>query len=96
MSVPKRAIGSAVFLCLCTILSNATEHLYTVGGDRSNTVYAYSVNPTTAATKLLGRTVTPAVHSIQVFRAPTAPFLYVLGYLMTRRSPPQSSAWQKV
>src|SRR5580704_827820 len=80
MSIPKRAIGSVVFLCLFTILSHATtELLYTVG---VNTIKVYSVNSTTAATKMIGSVKLPSSSSYvaQISRTVNTPFLYVFGF----------------
>jgi hypothetical protein len=77
MSIPKRAIGSAVFLCLALSTIHASELLYTVGG---NTVKVYSVNSTTAATKLIGSVKLPSAHGSQIFRTVNTPFLYAFGF----------------
>jgi hypothetical protein len=84
MSIPKRVFSSLAFLCLTLTTIHATtttEHLYTLGGPNGNTLKTYSVSKTNALAKKLGTTVLPAKYLIQVFRAPIAPFLYVLGFL---------------
>jgi hypothetical protein len=77
MSIPKRAIGSAVFLCLALSTIHASELLYTVGG---NTVKVYSVNSTTAVTKLIGSVKLPSSHGAQITRTVNTPFLYAFGF----------------
>jgi hypothetical protein len=77
MSIPKRAIGSAVFLCLALSTIHASELLYTVGG---NTVKVYTVSPTTAATKLIGSVKLPSSHGAQITRTVNTPFLYAFGF----------------
>jgi hypothetical protein len=79
MSIPKRAIGSALFLCLALSTIHASELLYTVGGS-INTVKVYSVSSTTAATKLIGSVKLPSTHASQIFRTVNTPFLYAFGF----------------
>jgi hypothetical protein len=66
-------------LCLSSLSYTATsELLYTLS---SNNLTTYSVNKTTAVTTVLGRTKLPPAYRAQIFHAPHAPFLYVLGFL---------------
>jgi hypothetical protein len=82
MSIPKRAIGSAVFLCLALSTIHASELLYTLGG---NIVKVYSVNSTTAATKLIGSVKLPSSHGAQITRTVNTPFLYAFGFNLSNQ-----------
>jgi hypothetical protein len=77
MNLVKRAVGPVVFLCLALSTIHASELLYTEGG---NTVKVYSVNSTTAATKLIGSVKLPAASESQITRTVNTPFLYAFGF----------------
>jgi hypothetical protein len=80
-------LSSILFLCLSlpSYAISTTELLYTLGSypsdDDSSRVTVYSINKTTAVATALGHFTVPALYNIYVFHAPTAPFLYVLGFL---------------
>jgi 6-phosphogluconolactonase (cycloisomerase 2 family) len=82
MSIPKRALGLAAFLCLTRTTSfAATELLYVQEGQN---ILTYSVNNTTTVTTKLGNLTTnynlkqgPSSLSIPIQRSGS--FLYVLG-----------------
>jgi hypothetical protein len=77
MNIVKRALGSLAFVCLALSTIHASELLYTLGG---NTVKVYSVNSTTAATKMLGQITLPSSYGAQIVRTANTPFLYAFGF----------------
>jgi hypothetical protein len=77
MNFVKRALGSAVFLCLALSTIHASELLYTLD---NGIVKVYTVNSTTAATKMIGSVKLPSSHGAQISRTVNTPFLYALGF----------------
>ncbi len=86
MNIVKRALGSLTFLCLALSSIHASELLYTLG---NNIVKVYSVNSTTAATKMLGQITLPSSYLDQIVRTANTPFLYAFGFV----SPSQEFLW---
>jgi hypothetical protein len=78
MNIPKRVFSSLAFLCLALSTIHASELLYTLGSN--NIVKVYSVNSTTAATKMIGSVKLPSSYGAQIVRTANTPFLYAFGF----------------